>query len=71
MKLIQYGKAVAIAASLSLFASYANADDLASMVGTVAVDGAKSGLLAIGAALGGFLALGIGIRYVLGFMKRI
>ncbi|QLB14725.1 hypothetical protein A6B39_04290 [Mannheimia granulomatis] len=37
----------------------------------VDLNDAKTGIVAVGVAVGGFLAIGIGVRAVLGMMKRL
>ncbi|WP_150539693.1 hypothetical protein [Actinobacillus vicugnae] len=63
-------KGAVIVGSLAL-AGIANAQGTGDIVATVDLSDAKTAIVALGVAVGGFLAVGIGVRSVLGMMKRI
>lgn len=62
------GSALAITVLASTTASAAGLSDI---TGNIDLSGAKDGLIAVGTAIGGLLVIAIGVRYVLGFLKRV
>ncbi|VEB26078.1 Uncharacterised protein [Actinobacillus lignieresii] len=63
-------KGAIIVGSLAL-AGVANAQGVGDIASGVDLSDAKTAIVALGVAVGGFLAVGIGVRSVLGMMKRI
>lgn len=59
------------AATAILVSATANAEDLFSITGKINLESAYTGIVAVGAAVGGFLVVALGVRYVLGFLKRV
>ncbi|WGE47308.1 hypothetical protein [Actinobacillus equuli] len=63
-------KGAVVVGTLAL-AGAANAANYADIAATVDLSGAKEAILAIAVAIGGFTAVGIGVKAVLGMMKRL
>ncbi|HDR1174463.1 TPA: hypothetical protein R4323_001082 [Pasteurella multocida] len=58
-------------ASTAVVSATANAADLSSITSGIDLSGASAGVIAVGVAIGGLLAVVIGVRYVVGFLKRV
>ncbi|HDR1236605.1 major capsid protein [Pasteurella multocida] len=57
--------------STTVVSATANAADLSSITSGIDLSGASAGVIAVGVAIGGLLAVVIGVRYVVGFLKRV
>ncbi|MDE8035767.1 hypothetical protein OQ257_11430 [Actinobacillus equuli subsp. equuli] len=64
-------KRTAVVIGAIALAGTANAQGYADIAANVDLNDAKTSIIAVGVAIGGFLAVGIGIRAVLGMMKRL
>ncbi|WP_334054525.1 hypothetical protein [Pasteurella multocida] len=62
------GSALAVTALSSTTASAAGLEGITDKVD---LSGAATGVIAVGVAIGGLLAVVIGVRYVVGFLKRV
>ncbi|MDY0485026.1 major capsid protein [Pasteurella multocida] len=66
-KKVLAGLAVASTAVVSTTATAAGIGDITS---NIDLSGATAGIIAVGVAIGGLLVVAIGVRYVVGFLKR-
>ncbi|MFC1047204.1 major capsid protein [Pasteurella multocida] len=62
---------VSAVATLAVVSTGAHAAGLSDITGGLDLSGAKDGIIAVGVAIGGLLVVAIGVRYILGFLKRV
>lgn len=57
-------------ATLAVVSTGAHAAGLGDITNAVDLSAAKDGIFAVGVAVGGLLIAALGVRYILGFLKR-
>jgi len=62
---------VSAVATLAVVSAGAHAADLSNITGGIDLSSSKDGIIAVGTAIGGLLVVAIGVRYILGFLKRV
>lgn len=71
MKIKNMVKTVGVLSTVVVASTAHAAADLSSITSAVDLSGASQGVVAVGVAVGGFLVAALGVRYVLGFLKRV
>lgn len=58
-------------ATLAVVSTGAHAAGLGDITSSIDLSTAKDGIIAVGVAIGGLLIVAVGVRYILGFLKRV